>query len=86
MLELITTAAIEGIAGSCLGCSQRRSADETTLSRFRSDNRFDWDGVLEDVGEQLQAYDLTRAHEDGILIVDDTIVEKAKTSAAEMPD
>jgi len=41
---------------------------------------------LEDVGEQLQAYDLTRADEDSILIVDDTIVEKAKTSAAEIPD
>ena len=32
---------------------------------------------MEGVGKRLQAFDLTRADEDGILIVDDTIAEKA---------
>ena len=62
------------VLAACIG---GRQVDETALSRFRNDNRFDWGGVLEGVGERLQAFDLTRADEDGILIVDDTIAEKA---------
>ena len=62
------------VLAACIG---GRQVDETTLSRFRNDNRFDWGGALEGVGERLQAFDLTRADEEGILIVDDTIAEKA---------